>query len=582
MDKRIVIPNFRTVKEAFDNVTKTKADKVGFLEKRPGDRAFKEITYSQFRKDVTALGSAMIEKLNLKDEKIVIMGENSYEWAVSYIAVLCGVGLAVPMDKELPLHELESLVNRSKAKCIIYSSRKKDMINELKDKVDSDIKYIEMYAEENTEDVNLNNSENENDKNYTFNEILEMGNTIDENVLMDIPVDEDEFRVLLFTSGTTAASKGVMLRNRGFMENVKVAYSAIRLYDTDRFFSVLPLHHTYEATIGLVVPMCGGISIAYAQGLKTISQDLKDTKPTLMLAVPALLENLIKKINSGITKQGKDKLVNIMIKLTNGLNKVGIKLKKKLFKDIYANLGGNIRIVVSAAAPIDAKIGKRIEDFGIIFMQGYGLTETSPLATITPEKNRKFGSVGKEASCCEIMIKDPNSEGIGEVLIKGDNVMLGYYENEEATKAALTDGWFRSGDLGYMDKDRFVFLTGRIKNLIIAQNGKNVYPEELEFVLNPIPYIKECMVYEKENKTKENEVNIAVKITLNEDYISQIHGLNRPSDEELHQIIWEKIKEVNRTLPSYKSIKELEIKKEDFIKTTTMKIKRFEEIAKGK
>lgn len=579
MNKRIVIPDYRTVKEAFDNITRSKPDSVGFLEKRPGHNNFVEITYSEFRKDVTNLGSAMIEKLNLKDEKIVIIGENSYEWAVSYIAVLCGAGIAVPMDKELPIRELENLVNRSKAKCIIYSNRKKDIIQELKEKVAGDIKYIEMYSEENQESFILNNS---GDKDYTFNEVLKMGEKLDERILMDVPVDEDDFKVLLFTSGTTAESKGVMLRNRGFMENVKAAYSGIRLYDTDRFFSVLPLHHTYEATIGLVVPMCGGVSVAYAQGLKTIGQDLKDTRPTLMLAVPALLENLIKKINGGITKQGKDKLVNVMIKITNILDKVGIRLKRKLFKDIYANLGGSIRILVSAAAPIEPKIGKRIEDFGIIFMQGYGLTETSPLATITPEKDRKFGSVGKETACCKIMIKDPNTEGVGEVLIKGDNVMLGYYENEEATKSAIIDGWFHSGDLGYIDKNRFLFLTGRIKNLIIAQNGKNVYPEELEFVINVIPYIKESMVYEKENKTKENEINIVARITLNEDYISQVHGSNRPSDEELHKIIWEKIKELNKTMPTYKYIKELEIKKEDFIKTTTMKIKRFEEIAKGK
>ncbi len=582
MSKRIVIPNYRTVKDAFDNITKTKAEKVGFLEKRSSNKSFNEITYSEFRKDVTSLGSAMIDKLNLKDEKIVIMGENSYQWAVSYLAVLCGVGIAVPMDKELPLQELENLVNRSKAKCIIYSSRKRDIVNELKSKVDTNIKYIEMYSEENSEKLNPNNAGNNEKANYTFSEILDMGKELDEKILMDIPVDEDEFKVLLFTSGTTSQSKGVMLRNRGFMENVKVAYKGIRLYDTDRFFSVLPLHHTYEATIGLIVPICGGISIAYAQGLKTIGQDLKDTNPTLMLAVPALLESLIRKINAGITKKGKDKLVDMFIKVTNALDKVGIKLKKKLFKDIHANLGGNIRVVVSAAAPIDAKIGKRIEDFGIMFMQGYGLTETSPLASITPEEDRRFGSVGQAASCCKIMVKNPNAEGIGEILIKGDNVMLGYYENEEATREAIVDGWFHSGDMGYLDKDGFVFLTGRCKNLIIAQNGKNVYPEELEYLINRIPYIKESMAYEKKDETKENEINIAVRITLNEDYISEVHGESRPSDEELHKIIWEKIKELNRTLPSYKIIKELEIKKEDFIKTTTMKIKRFEEIAKGK
>ena len=372
-----------------------------------------------------------------------------------------------------------------------------------------------------------------------------------------------------------------MLSNKNIISNCISALEAAALFEDDRFFSVLPLHHSYEATVGMMVPIYCGISIGYAGGLKSIANDLKELSPSVMLVVPALIENLIKKVNATIDKQGKTKMVEVMANITNALGKPGYALKRKVFKSILAAMGGKVRFIVSAAAPIDPQIGKRIEDFGIKFFQGYGLTETAPLATIVPEVKRDTASVGKPGSCCEVKIHEPNEDGIGEVWIKGSNVMLGYYEDEEETNKALTDGWFHSGDLGYINDEGYLFLTGRCKNLIITGNGKNVYPEEIETLVNQIGYVNESMVYAVPDPRDEKEQIIAVKVTLDNVYLEEKFGKgNIPSDEELHKLIWEEIKEVNKKLSSFKWIKQLEIKKEDFIKTTTMKIKRHEEMKK--
>lgn len=575
MSKRVISKDLKIIRDSFDLTTKELPDKVGFLEKRPGKKEFREITYKEFRQDVTSIGAALIEKLGLKGERIAIIGENSYEWAVSYYSVICGAGLVVPLDKELPASEIANLVKRSRAKAIFFSNRKRDLINSIREQVPDLKYYIELYSDENALE---NTFKGEND--YTFDELSKIGKEYDESVLMNVDIDPEEFKILLFTSGTTAESKGVMLTNKNIIENIEAAISEVSLYDDDRFFSVLPLHHSYESTVGMMIPIYCGLSIAYAGGLKTIANDLKTTSPSVLLGVPALIENLMKKVLGTIEKQGKTKLVNSMIKITNALGKTGYKLKRKVFKSVLDGLGGRIRLIVSAAAPIDPEIGNKIEGFGIMFIQGYGLTETSPLATIVPDTDRRFGSVGIPGKCNQIKIHDPNDEGIGEVWIKGTNVTNGYYENEEETARSITDGWFHSGDLGYVDKDGFLYLTGRCKNLIITGNGKNVYPEEIENLVNKIPYVNESLVYAKQDPKDDKEQIIAVKVTLDEAYLKEKFGDNIPSDEEIHALVWAEIKEVNKKLSSFKWIKDLEIKKEDFVKTTTMKIKRHEELKK--
>ena len=423
-----------------------------------------------------------------------------------------------------------------------------------------------------------------------FNYVMEEGRVftgMGDTSLMDKEIDPDAFAVLIFTSGTTSASKGVMISNTNLAYNINAVTPYVMIYPEDRLFSVLPLHHTYESTIGFLYPMAMGASIAVCQGLKHLVPDIQATKPTAIIAVPLLLEALHKKINQTIDKSGKTSMVNTMIRLTNGLRNVGIDVKRKVFKDIYASLGGRLRILVSAAAPIDMKVGKWFEDIGLLFLQGYGLTETAPIAALTPDFDTRVGSAGKAVHGDEIMIKNPNERGEGEILIKGKTVMLGYYENPEATAEVMEDGWFNSGDIGYLDEDGFLYITGRSKNVIVTQNGKNIYPEEIEGLLGKVPEIAECMVYGKE-VSGEKELIITAKVIPDYDAINELHGKEKKdpespfTEDEIYKIIWNQIKQVNRKLTNYKCVKKLEIKTDQFEKTSTMKIKRFAELQKDK
>ena len=569
--------DFKTIKEAFLQSLEKFSANPCILEKANHKENYKEITYKEFGEDVFALGTALIEKLNLKDKRVLIIGETQYDWYVSYMAMLCGVGIAVPVDKELPLNELENVVRRSKASAIIYSPKKFGDINKLKENVPEVEYYIEMKSENELEGNSVG-----------IKKLIEQGKELikdGNNTFEKIEIDPEEFKILFFTSGTSSESKGVMLSNRNLTENLNAVSAYVKIYPTDRLFSVLPLHHCYESTIGFLVPIACGASIAICEGLKYIVPNMQEAKPTAMLAVPLLVESLYKKINEKIIKSKKDKIINVMISATNSLKAMGIDVKKKVFKEIYDNLGGNLRIVVSAAAPIDAKVGRWLSDIGIMFLQGYGLTETAPISALTPDYDTCVGSVGKPIVQADIKIDNPNENGEGEILIKSPTLMMGYYENEEKTKEAInSDGYFYSGDIGYMDENNNIFITGRSKNVIVTQNGKNIYPEEIEKMLGEIPEIKDVMVYGKnpegdQTKKKDSkELIVTAKVVPNYEKIKELHG--DINEEEIHNIIWEQIKENNKKLTSYKAVKQLEIKKEDFEKTSTMKIKRYKEIAK--
>ena len=564
---------YKTIKEIFERSTKEYEKEVFILEKFNPKEQFTKITYGEFKNDVNSLGTGLIKKLKLKNSRIVIIGENTYHWYVSYMAMLCGVGIAVPVDKELPENEIENVIKRSKADAVIFSTKKKDVIKKVQDKL-PEVKYF----------IQMNSDDKLNGRNIGINEIISEGKKLldsGNDEYLKIEIDPEEFKVLIFTSGTTSNSKGVMLCNRNLAENINAVSAYVKLTKEDRLFSVLPLHHTYESTIGYLLPMAVGASIAICQGLKYIVPNLKETNPTAMLAVPLLVENLYKKINANIKKSKKEALVNSMIHVTNALKAVGIDKKRKVFNEIYENLGGKIRFIVSAAAPIDPKVGKWVEDIGITFLQGYGLTETAPIAALTPEFRPKVGSAGKAVICAEIKIDSPDEKGEGEVLIKSSTLMLGYYEDEEATNSVIKNGWFHSGDVGYLDDEGYLYITGRCKNVIVTQNGKNIYPEEIEGLLSKVPEISECMVYgKKDDEKNDKELIITAKVIPNFDEIELKHGKNL-TEEQIYKIIWEEIKNVNRKLTSYKAIKKLEIKKDEFEKTSTMKIKRYKEINKA-
>ena len=574
--KEFVATNYNSIKEIFEHSIKTYANKEFILEKFDPKGKYEEISYEQFGKDVIGFGTALNRVLKLENRpRIMILSETTYDWYVSYVTLLCGDAIAIPTDKELPENELENVVKRSKADAIIYSEKKADSVKKIMEKFPQVKYFIKMYSEDGLQNKTVGMQ-------YLINEGTKFVNSGDD-YFAKVETDPDEFKVLLFTSGTTSNAKGVMLTSRNLAENINAATAYAKVYPEDRFFSVLPLHHTYESTIGFLLPMAWGSSIAVCQGLKHIVPNMLESKPSVLISVPLLIENLYKKINASIKKAGKDGLVGSMLHITNALKMVGVDVKRKVFSDIYENLGGNLRFIVSAAAPIDAKIGKWVEDIGITFLQGYGLTETAPIAALTPEYQPKVGSAGKAIPKGEIRIEDPNEDGEGEVLIKTPTLMIGYYEDEKATNEVIEviDGerWFHSGDIGYLDKDGFLYITGRSKNVIVTQNGKNIYPEEIELLLAQVPEIKECMVYGKQDEKdpSNKELIISVKVIPNLDKIGE-----NLTDEEIREIIWPKIKEVNKKLTSYKAIKNLEIKHDEFEKTTTMKIKRDAEMKESK
>ncbi len=571
--------DYSTIQEVFYKTIKQYAKNDFILEKFDSKGKYVSINYEQFGKDVIGFGTALTRKLQLdKNTRVLIISETTYHWYVTYMTMLSGNGIAVPTDKELPDNELENIVKRSKADIIVYSARKEDAIKKIMENVPEVKYFVKMYSEDGI-----------NGKNVGMQYLIEEGKALVENgddSYSKVELIPDEFKVLLFTSGTTSNAKGVMLSSRNLAENINAVSAYVKIYPTDRFFSVLPLHHTYESSIGFLIPLANGASIAVCEGLKHIVPNLKETHPTALLAVPLLIENLYKKINANIKKSKKEGLVNSMIHVTNALKVVGVDVKRKIFGEIHENLGGKLRIIVSAAAPIDAKIGKWVEDIGIMFLQGYGLTETAPISALTPEFQPKIGSAGRAIHKAEIKIDNPNQNGEGEVLIKTPTLMLGYYEDEEATREAIEiiDGqrWFRSGDIGYLDEDGFLYITGRCKNVIVTQNGKNIYPEEIELLLGQVPEIKECMVYGKEapKEAANKELIISVKVIPNMEEIEAKHGKDL-SEEEIRKIIWDQIKVVNQKLTSYKAIKNLEIKHDEFEKTTTMKIKRYAELKKN-
>lgn len=498
-------------------------------------------------------------------KRIAIIANNRYEWCLAYLTTLCGVGIVVPLDKSLPEGEIESLLQRSYADAVIFEDKYMDVMNKIRDNESTQVKhYICMDNINNKEVLSLNKLLK------TGEELLNKGDTRFENT----KIDPEVMNIILFTSGTTSASKAVMLSQRNIVSNVEALNSSVKVYPTDRNLAFLPLHHTFGST-ALLFFMSNGVSNVFCDGLKYIQKNLQEYKVTVFVTVPLLLEAMNKKILKEVERQGKTKLIKVATKITKFLLKFKIDIRRIVFKDIINSIGG-LRMAVSGAAAIDKTVVENFTNFGIHTIQGYGLTETSPVITAENDENIRFGSVGFPLKDIEVKIFEPNEQGIGEVITKGPNVMLGYFENEEATKEVLIDGWFHTGDLGYIDKDGFLFITGRKKNVIVMKNGKNIYPEELETLIANLPYVAENMVFGI--PTKDDDLDLAAKIVYNKEYVEETFG--NISREELKAKIWDDIKQINKTMPAYKYIRQIIITDEPMIKTTTQKVKRFEEMKK--
>ena len=525
---------------------------------------YKNITYKKFGEDIKNLGTKLID-MGLENKRIAIIGKNSYEWVCSYISVICGVGVAVPLDKGLQDDEIISLLNRSKADAIIFENKYLELIKKIKKEKNTKIKEF-ICMNKNEEFLNIYELINDGKK------LIKNKN----NKYLNHKINPEEMATIIFTSGTTSMAKAVVLTNKNIASNIYDLNCTETIYSTDVNLAFLPLHHAFGAT-GIILFLSNGATNVFCDGLRYIQNNLKEYKVTTFVCVPLLLENIYKKIINKIEKEKKKKIIKIAIIISNLLLKLKIDIRRKIFKEIINELGGNIRFIISGASAIDKKVAKGFNDFGILTVQGYGLTETSPVLSAENEKNIKYGSIGKSMPSVEIKIENKNKKGIGEIVAKGPNIMKEYYEMPEETSNVLKDGWFYTGDLGYIDKNGYIFITGRKKNVIVLKNGKNVYPEELEQLISGLPYVKENMVFGKE---KEDDLVVSVKIVYDKDYMYTKNG--NISEEKIRDIIWQDIKKINKTLPKYKYIKNLIITNEPMIKTTTAKIKRFEEIKKEK
>ena len=557
---------FDTIRDYINDAIKKYPNNNAFIlkNKNGNEISYKYITYTMFADDIKAFGTSLINK-GLENKKIAIIGKNRYEWVLSFVSILCGVGITVPLDKGLPTQEIELSLKRAKVDAVIFESEYSDTIKQIQK--NSTIKeFICMDS----------------DCNGTFQTVSDLileGKRLLDNG--DSKYDKHEIipndvTSIIFTSGTTSMSKAVMLSNLNIASNIYNINCVEKVYDTDVNMLFLPLHHTFGSTI-LLLALSYGVTNVFCDGLRHIQSNLKEYKVSIFVCVPLLLEAMYKKIYAEVEKQGKTKILKFANAISRILYRCGIDIRRKIFKQILDNLGGNIRFVISGASAIDKKVAKGFHDFGILAVQGYGLTETSPVLSAENEKCVKFGSVGLPLPEVEIKIDNPNEEGIGEIIAKGPNIMLGYYEMEEETSEVLKNGWFYTGDLGYIDKDGFLFITGRKKNVIVLKNGKNIYPEEIELLINNLPYVSESMVF---GFPKDNDLLLSAKIVYNKDYVSEKYG--NISEKDLKEIIWKDIKNINSNLANYKHIKNLVITDEPMIKTTTQKVKRFEELKRIK
>ena len=523
-------------------------EKAAFMEKRDGK--YQPISYNQYWEDIKAFGTK-IKDMGLAGERIAVIGEASYHWALTYLTVLCGGDVIVPLDKELPKEELKNLIEIANVKMIVYSEKVKT--------IDDDIEVehkVKMGAE--------------------LEALVEEGRVLLENgdnTYVDAEIDVEKMSILLFTSGTTGMAKGVMHSHKTICANLMAMPTMVQLKTDDVFLSVLPIHHTYECTCGFLCPIHNGCTIAFSEGLRHIPKNLKEAKATIVLGVPLLLETMYRKINKTIENGGKRKTVDTALKITGFASKIGIDLRRKLFKQIHESFGGKLRLFISGAAAIDPEAAKGLRDLGFAVLQGYGLTECAPIATLNRDIHFKDDSAGLPLPGDEIKIENPNEEGVGEILIKGPNLMLGYYNAPELTTEAIVDGWYHSGDLGYIDEESFLHITGRKKDVIITKNGKNVFPEEIESYINRSPYVSESMVMGIE---KGDDIAIRAQVIIADEEVEAKLGKDY-SEESLIALIKGEITNVNETLQGYKRVTSFSIRKRPFEKTTTHKIKRFKE-----
>ena len=508
------------------------SERNAFCFERDGEE--KSITFSQFANDIRALGTYFYS-LGIKNSKIALIGENSYEWIVTYFAAVNGSNVIVPLDKELAYGEAINLIKNSESCALVYSDLKKNIAEECHN--DEELK-VEHY-------INMKDFADILEKGY---ELIDAG----DNSFVDEKIDRERMCAIIYTSGTTGNPKGVMLSHKNLASDVVFSIRNLDVpLDT---VVVLPLNHTMGAMAGVLCQIHLGSCVYINNNLKSVLKDINKGRPRHMSVVPLFIETFYKNIWRNVEKQGKTKLLKSMIKVSNALRKVGIDLRRVFFKSVLDAFGGRLEMLISGGAPIDDLYMDGFDALGIQLINGYGITECSPIVATNRTKFYRSGSVGVAVPGVEVKIIDKTESGEGEICVKGDTVMMGYYKNPEATEEAFVDGWFKTGDIGYIDDDGFIYITGRKKNMILLANGKNVYPEEIETLVLRIEGVNEAMVYGA-------NTHIAVEIYA--------------EDASMQDVIRKEIDKINETLPTFKRLREIVFRDEEFEKTTTKKIKRF-------
>lgn len=553
------VNNYR---ELIEKCEKEYANKYAFTYKDSSKKII-NISYIDYKKDVEGLGTSLLN-MDLEDSRIGLISPDRYEWCVSYIAITNTNNVVVPLDFALPEIEIENLIKRSKIECIIFDKKYIEIIKRIIKSSNTKLKYaICLDYDKKTDEV------------FSYKELLEKGKELIEkgdNRYKQIKIDNNKMSILLFTSGTTSSSKAVMLSQYNICSNITAMTTLIKARENDNILVFLPLHHTLACTASFLFCFYTGFKICFADSIKNVAKNMKEYEIRGLVCVPAVLELMYKKAIKEVKKQNKYFVFKIMSVISNALYKIGIDIRRKIFKSILEGFGGYLRIIIYGSASAKKEVIKFFTTIGIDMMQGYGLTETSPvIACESDEFHNKMKSTGYPLFNEKVKIVNQDKNGIGEIAVKGPNVMLGYYEDEKETKRVINDGWFYTGDLGYFDKKGQLYITGRKKDIIVLKNGKKVNPEELESIINQSEYIEESLIYKGNNSDKIN-----VKVVYSEGN----ELLEGKSKQEIHEIIKDEIKAINKTIPQYKHIYEVNITNQKLNKTTTNKIKRYEEIEK--
>ena len=521
-------------------------------------------THKEVRNMINNLGTALIN-LGLKGKRIAVIGENRYEWEIAYLSIVCGTGIVVPLDKSLPANELELLIERSDIEAIFYTKKYSDIIQNIKFSEKNKLKHlISMDSDEHGEGI------------YSQKELIQTGKKLIEEgnkEFLNAQINPKEMNIMLFTSGTTSKSKVVALSHENVCTNLMDIGSVLDVTQEDVFLSILPIHHVFECTVGFLFSLYKGAETVFCDGLRHIVENLNEYHVTVMACVPGIYERIFMMIRKKLEKQGK---IEEILENEEKYKNSSMQKKKEVFKEIHDMLGGKIKLLISGAAALDKTIEERYRLLGLNIVQAYGLTETSPIVAVGTNKNYKLGSIGKTVPSVEAKLVDVNDDGIGELVVRGSSVMLGYYENEKVNKKSLQDGWFYTGDLAKIDEEGYIFICGRKKSVIVLKNGKNIFPEEMENLVNKIEGIKESFIFGKIQSNDENNIKINVKIVFDRDVIKDVYKVEK--DEDIYKVLSKKIKEVNQTMPSYKAIRGMILTEEPLIKTTTNKIKRQENL----